>query len=157
MYTFAKGEGWTPLRLQDVEANDTILVYVGMVNTRHELDCWRLKRIVCWKPNIHEKDSTLIRTSILLQSFLLHLYGSNNDCLPMEYVSSRSWTSSAICRRVMCHFMEFLRKICGRYQYPLYALHGVVFGHHCVNFIYLMIIICACAQFIRQFINRHSL
>jgi len=54
---FRNGECRAPLVLQDVKADSTIAVDVGVVQFRREVHLRRLERVVCWEVHFQEKDS----------------------------------------------------------------------------------------------------
>lgn len=60
--TFGYGKCWRPLCAQNVKANGTITVYVGMVNTCCECNFWWFERVVCREMYGQEKYASLVGT-----------------------------------------------------------------------------------------------
>ena len=77
------GESWRPLLLQDVQADGTIGVDVGVVDSRREVELCRLERIVSGEMNVQEEHTSCIRRVVR----------SHNGSLPVVLVLLVNWTS----------------------------------------------------------------
>lgn len=71
---FTDGEGWGPLGSQDVQADGTVGVDVGVVDLCCEGNLGWLERVVCGEVYGEEEHATLKRA----------VAGTHNSCLPMK-------------------------------------------------------------------------
>jgi len=54
------GQSWGPLLLKDIEADGSIGVDVGVVDSRGEVDLWWLEWVVSWEVDVQEVDTTSV-------------------------------------------------------------------------------------------------
>ena len=63
--TFGDGQGWGPLVPQDIEADATVAIDVGVVDASGEVDLGRLERVVCGEVDRQEEHTALVRRVLL--------------------------------------------------------------------------------------------
>lgn len=66
-HTFGNGQGWGPLVSQNVQADASIAVDVGVVDAGGEVDLGRLERVVCWEVDCEEEDTARVWGVTLLR------------------------------------------------------------------------------------------
>lgn len=91
------GKSGRPLIPQDIQANTTIGVDVGVVNPGGEVHLRRLERIICGESNAKEKDTRRIRT----------VGGSHDSSLPVEKIITNR-ASGAGAGRITSEISELL-------------------------------------------------
>ena len=74
-------ESWTPLLLQDVQANTSLAVDVGMVHLRLELHLGRLERVVRWEVYHDKEDTARIGTVTRPHDCCLQYHVTKHVCL----------------------------------------------------------------------------
>lgn len=74
--TFGDCQGGRPLVPQDVETDGTVRVDVGVIDSRGEVDLWRLEGVVCREVYREEEDTARVRT----------VPWTHNGGLPVEQV-----------------------------------------------------------------------
>jgi len=63
--TLRDGQSGTPLILQDIQADTSVGIYVGMVNSGDKVNLWGLEWVVSGEMNVQEENTSSIRTVIL--------------------------------------------------------------------------------------------
>jgi len=91
------GQGGTPLILQDIQADASVGIYVGVIDSGDEVDLGGLERIVGGEMNVQEEDTSGIRTVIR----------SHDGGLPMELVLLVLRASRAVCGWVSAEVDKF--------------------------------------------------
>lgn len=88
---FVDRERRAPLVLEDIEAYPAVVIDVRMINFRHELNLWRLERIIRRECDVHEEEAVLVGRT-------LRPY----DCsLPIEHIR--------LCNRSCAHIWNCFR------------------------------------------------
>jgi hypothetical protein len=64
--TFRDGQSWAPLVFQNVQADGTIRVDVGVVDSGDEVDLWWLEGVVSGEVDVKEENSSRVRAVVLL-------------------------------------------------------------------------------------------
>ena len=64
-HTFSKGKCWTPLSLENIEADDAVLVHVRMIDAGNKLDQGWFEWVVGRESHIHEEHAAFVGTSFL--------------------------------------------------------------------------------------------
>ena len=95
----ADGQRRGPSRLlQNVKADTTVLVDVGVVDLGDELNAGRREGVLCGELNLQEKETTSIGGT----------FRAKNGRAPVEEIGFVFGTSRDICRRFALHVNEFL-------------------------------------------------
>ena len=79
---FAYSEGWTPLILQNIEADSTIRINVAVVDACSKMHLGGLERVISGEVDVEEEYTPCVG----------RLVGSHNGGLPVEHVISH-WSS----------------------------------------------------------------
>ena len=95
---FRNGESRTPLVLQDVQADATVRVDIGVVNTGREVTLWGLERVVGGEVDVQEVDSA--RVGRLIRSL--------DGGLPVELVLLVDGASRAVAWGVSAQINQLL-------------------------------------------------
>jgi len=92
------GQGRWPLVLQDIKANATIWVNVGMVDPGSEVALGWLEGVVSWEVDVQEEHTSSIRRIIR----------AHDGCLPVILVFLVNWSSWAVSGWVLAKIDKFL-------------------------------------------------
>jgi len=55
------GKGWGPLLLEDIEADRSVGVDVGVIDSCGEVDLWWLEWVVSWEMDVQEENTSGVR------------------------------------------------------------------------------------------------
>ena len=94
----AHREGGRPLVLEDVQADATVGVDVGVVDLRDELELRRLERVVRGEVDVQEEDATRVGRVV----------GAHDGGLPVEGVAFRVGAGGAVGRWVFAQVHQLL-------------------------------------------------